>query len=84
MRGVALIHVFELARVRGTACMAVFTCSDGYQEGLSLADLIQQEAFLAYWVDKEQEGEPDSLPRLAVPGGGASKWAKGIHTIQLC
>ncbi|MDP2674145.1 MAG: molybdopterin-dependent oxidoreductase [Dehalococcoidia bacterium] len=83
MRGVALTHVFELARVRGTARMAVFTCSDGHQERVSLADLIQQEAFLAYWVGEEQEEEPDSLPRLSIPGKVGSKWAKRVHTIEL-
>ena len=83
MRGVALAIVFALARVRGAARMAVFTCSDGHQERVSLADLIQQEAFLAYWLAGGEEEEQDSLPRLSIPGKVGSKWAKGVHTIEL-
>ena len=84
MRGVALASVFALARVRGEARMAIFTCSDGHQERVSLADLIQQEAFLAYWLGGGEEEEQDSLPRLSIPGKVGSRWAKRVHTIELC
>ena len=84
MRGVALASVFELASVRDVARMAVFTCSDGHQERVSLADLIQQEAFLAYRLTEGEEKEQDSLPRLSIPGRVGSKWAKKVHTIELC
>ena len=84
MRGVALARMFALAKARGVARMAVFTCSDGHQERVPLADLIQQEAFLAYWLDGGEEEEQDSLPRLSIPGKVGSKWAKGVHTIELC
>src|SRR3990170_9076910 len=84
MRGVALASVFELASVRDVARMAVFTCSDGHQERVSLADLIQQEAFLAYWLGGGEEEEQDSLPRLSIPGKVGSRWAKRVHTIELC
>ena len=83
MKGATLASVFALARVRGVARMAHFTCSDGHQERVSLADLIRQEAFLAYRLGGEEEEEQDSLPRLAIPGNVGSKWAKGVHTIEL-
>ena len=83
MRGVTLADVFDLARVRSTARLALFTCSDGYQERVSLADLIQREAFLAYWVGGEQVEEPGSLPRLSIPGKVGSRWAKGVRRIEL-
>jgi len=83
MRGVALTSVFALARVRGVARMAVFTCSDGHQERVSLADLIQQEAFLAYWLGGGEEEEQDSLPRLSIPGKVGSRWAKKVYRIEL-
>jgi len=34
-------------------------------------------------VGEEQEEEPDSLPRLSIPGKVGSKWAKRVHTIEL-
>ena len=83
MRGVALASVFELARVRGAARKAIFTCCDGHKETVSLADLIQQEAFLAYWLSGGQEEEKGTLPRLSIPGKVGSKWAKRVHTIEL-
>ena len=82
MRGVALSDVFGLARVRGGARLAVFTCSDGHEERVPLAELIQQDAFLAYQVSGEEE-EAGPLLRLSVPGKVASKWAKSVHRIEL-
>ncbi len=83
MKGVALARLFDLARVRGTARLCIFTCSDGHQESIPLAELLQQDAFLAYWVGGEQEEELGSLLRLSIPGKLGSKWAKWVHRIEL-
>jgi DMSO/TMAO reductase YedYZ molybdopterin-dependent catalytic subunit len=82
MKGVPLTDVFDLAMVRGTARLAVFTCSDGHQETVPLAELLQQEAFLAYHVAGEEE-EAGSHLRLSIPGKLGSKWAKWVHRIHL-
>jgi len=64
--------------------MAVFTRSDGHQESVPLADLNQQEALLAYRLGGGEEQEQDSLPRLSIPGKVGGRWAKRVHTIELC
>ena len=83
MTGVPLTQVFDLAMVRETARLAVFACSDGHEETIPLAELIQQEAFLAYRVEGEEVEEAGPHLRLSIPGKLGSKWAKWVHRIEL-
>ncbi len=83
VRGLPLLHLLELARVRDTASSAVFYCADGYWETASLLELLQQDSFLAYPVDGGRGDLPDYLPRLAIPGRYGYKWAKWVQRVQL-
>lgn len=82
VRGLPLMDLFEMAGVRGSATCAVFHCADGYCESASLAELLLQDAFLAYPLDGGTD-ELDRLPRLAVPGKYGYKFAKWVERVSL-
>ncbi len=83
MKGVSMARLFDLAKVRGAACLAVFHCEDGHRETIPLVELLQQEAFLAYTASGEDADELGCLLRLAVPGKYGHKWAKWVRRVQL-
>ncbi|MFQ6028708.1 MAG: molybdopterin-dependent oxidoreductase, partial [Dehalococcoidia bacterium] len=68
MEGVPLGAVLESLGVATEARRAVFHCADGYDVALDLADLQEQEAFLAYSVNDQAIPEMGYPLRLAVPG----------------
>ena len=83
MKGVAIARLFDLAQVRGAACLAVFHYDDGHRETVPLVELLQQEAFLAYAASGEDVDELGCLLRLAVPGKYGHKWAKWVRRVHL-
>jgi len=83
VRGLPLIDLFELAKVRDCATGAIFYSTDGYWEPASLLELLEQDAFLAYRADGAQEQQMDLLPRLAIPGKYGYKWVKWVHLVRL-
>jgi DMSO/TMAO reductase YedYZ molybdopterin-dependent catalytic subunit len=83
MKGVALSHLFELARVRDSASLAVFHCPDGYRERVPLVEVLRCESFLVYSVDGESADKLGWLLRLAIPGKSGYKWAKTVQRVEL-
>jgi hypothetical protein len=83
-RGAYLSTVLEMAGVSDGAVEAVFKAADGYSSSLTLEEISETGALLAY----EMNGEP--LPpeqghplRLVVPGHYGYKWVKWIVEIEL-
>ncbi len=83
VKGVTVAHLLALARVRDTARLAIFSCADGHEESVPLIDLLRNEAFLVYSVDKEHVDKPEYPVRLCVPGKFACHWAKGVERVEL-
>jgi DMSO/TMAO reductase YedYZ molybdopterin-dependent catalytic subunit len=74
--------LIELAGATESACRAIFHCSDGHRETLSLADLLGCDAFLA--LSSDQQGiEDQRRVRLVVPGKFGERWAKYVERIEL-
>ena len=78
MRGPAISRLLELAQAQESACRAVFYCTDGHRESISLADLLHCDAFLAY-----SPSEPAEAVRLVVPGKFGERWAKFVRRIEI-
>jgi len=83
VKGVTLAHLFALARVRGTARLAIFSCTDGHEESIPLIELIQNEAFLVYSVNGVHVDKLGYPLRLYIPGKYACKWAKWVERVEL-
>lgn len=83
MTGVSVAHLFDLVGVRDSAVRAVFYCADGYYESMSISELVEGEAFLAYLVNGERVDKLGNPLRLAIPGKYGYKWAKWIQRIEL-
>lgn len=83
MRGVAISRLIELAEASDSASMAVFHCTDGHRERMSLADLINCGAFLAF--AHEGDGPVADRPgvRLVVPGKFGERWAKYVQRLEI-
>jgi DMSO/TMAO reductase YedYZ molybdopterin-dependent catalytic subunit len=83
VKGLLLVDLLELARVRDCATSAIFYSADGYWETASLLELLEQDAFLACQTNGGQVHPLDSLPRLAIPGKYGYKWVKWVHLVRL-
>ncbi len=83
VKGVTVASLFALARVRDTARLAIFSCTDGHEESVPLIVLLQNEAFLVYSVSGEQADKPEYPLRLCIPGKYACHWAKGVERVEL-
>jgi len=81
MRGPPLWRLIEIANAMDSACRAVFYCTDGHRETMSLADLLGCEAFLAICPDDGDLGGPGV--RLVVPGKFGERWAKFVERIEI-
>ena len=81
MRGPALSRLIEMAQANDSACRAIFYCTDGHREAMSLADLLGCEAFLAICPDDGDLGGPGV--RLVVPGKFGERWAKFVERIEI-
>lgn len=83
MKGVAISSLIELAETNDAASLAVFYCTDGHRETLSLADLIGCSAFLAFadQGDGPETGRPGV--RLVVPGKFGERWAKYVQRVEI-
>ena len=83
MKGVALAGLFEAARVSQDAVAAAFRCADGYVTTHLIADLIDNDAFLAYEINGQRIDRFGHPLRLVAPGAYGYKWAKWIIQIEL-
>jgi len=81
LRGPAIAHLVDLAEASGSASRAVFYCTDGHRETISLADLIRCDAFLAL-PSRDAPANAGSAARLVVPGKFGDRWAKFVERIE--
>jgi DMSO/TMAO reductase YedYZ molybdopterin-dependent catalytic subunit len=79
MKGPSVLRLIEMAAARGSACRAVFYCTDGHREEISLADLVACDAFLAF---PGSRGKASPV-RLVVPGKFGDRWAKFVTRIEV-
>ncbi len=83
MKGVALARMFETAQVSQNAVAAAFRCADGYQTTHLIADLLDNDAFLAYELNGLRINRFGHPLRLVAPGAYGYKWTKWIVQIDL-
>ncbi len=83
MKGPAVLRLIEMAEARDSACLAVFYCTDGHRENMSIADLLRCEAFLAFCPDDESPVAGAPGVRLVVPGKFGERWAKFVERIEI-
>src|SRR3990172_1876861 len=83
MKGPAFSSLLDLAGANDDACRAVFYCTDGHRESISIADLLLCDAFLACDTSEESSGDEDCAVRLVVPGKFGHRWAKSVKRIEI-
>ena len=83
MAGAPVSLLIGLAQGKDEACRAVFHCTDGHRETLSIADLLGCEAFLAFCPGDEASDEGEQPVRLVVPGKFGERWAKFVERIEI-
>jgi hypothetical protein len=79
----AFSGLLDLAGANDDACRAVFYCTDGHRESISIADLLHCDAFLACDTSEESSGDEDCAVRLVVPGKFGHRWAKSVKRIEI-
>ena len=83
MKGPAVSLLIEMAEAKDSACRAVFHCTDGHRETMSIADLLSCEAFLAFCPDDVTANAGQPAVRLVVPGKFGERWAKFVERIEI-
>lgn len=83
MKGVPFAASLEAVVARAEAETAVFHCADGYYTTHAVADLLANDAFLAYEVNGQRIERFGFPLRLAAPGTYGYKWAKWLVRIEL-
>lgn len=83
LKGPTFSRVLELASAFDSASQAVFYCTDGHRETISIADLLRCDAFLALCEDGDAPDSGESVVRLVVPGKFGERWAKFVERIEI-
>ncbi|MCH8062024.1 MAG: molybdopterin-dependent oxidoreductase [Chloroflexi bacterium] len=83
MKGVTLATLFETAQVSQKAVAAAFRCADGYYTTHLIADLLENDAFVAYELNEMRIDRFGHPLRLVAPGAYGYKWAKWVIQIEL-
>jgi len=83
MSGVSLHTLLNMVDPSRDAQRVVFHCADDYFESITLADLRDHNAFLAYSVNGEAVPHLGYPLRLAVPGKYGYKWPKWVTRIEV-
>ena len=83
MKGPALSGLIELAHAQDDAVLAIFHCTDGHRESVSIADLLLCDAFLACSTNEEHLVEESHAVRLVIPGKFGDRWAKFVNRIEI-
>lgn len=83
MSGVRLDTLLDMVGPAPGAQRAVFHCADGYFESITLADLRDHDAFLAYSVNGSAVPHLGYPLRLAIPGKYGYKWPKWVTRIEI-
>jgi DMSO/TMAO reductase YedYZ molybdopterin-dependent catalytic subunit len=81
-RGVSFISIVKLVKPKKNSKYVFFRCSDGYTTSLDLAELLQENVYLAYRLNGEYLEEALGSPlRLVMPGKYAYKSAMWVKQI---
>ena len=82
--GTPLSAIIRDAKPLSGSVEAVFTGTDGYEKVLSLEELTDQRAFLAYWVNGSPLPLEHGYPlRLVAPGFRGYDWVKWLIHIEV-
>ena len=83
MSGVRLDTLLDIVVPAPEAQRVVFHCADDYFESITLADLRDHDAFLAYSVNGGAVPHLGYPLRLAIPGKYGYKWPKWVTRIEI-
>lgn len=82
--GVPLEIVLEMAQASSGATEVIFRAADGYSSSLTVAEISETGAFLAYEMNGVELPPDHGFPlRLVVPGHYGYKWVKWVTSIEL-